>query len=99
MRPKAGLLLHAAVLDKSGQVFEPAICGSLRVSLSESGFYGSRVRGIRTIEHTESHQEVMPALGLSSFAQVAPEGTNRPPRVRILWPFLPFPFVTLRELF
>ena len=58
VRPRQDLL-HAAVLDKSGQVFEPAICGSLRVSLSESGFYDSRVRGIRTIEHLESHQGVI----------------------------------------
>jgi hypothetical protein len=58
VRPRQDLL-HAVVLDKPGQVFKPAIYSSLRVSLSESGFYGSRVRGIRTIEHPESHQEVI----------------------------------------
>ena len=52
-------LAYAAVLDKSGQVFKPAICGSLRVRLSESGFYGSQVRGIRIIGRLGVHQEVI----------------------------------------
>ena len=52
-------LAYAAVLDKPGQVFEPAIYGSLRVSPSESGFYGSQVRGIRIIGRLGFHQEVI----------------------------------------
>jgi hypothetical protein len=49
-------IAYAAVLDKPGQVFEAAIYG---LGLSESGSYGSRVRGIRTIGTLESHQEVI----------------------------------------
>ena len=52
-------LAYAAVLDKPGQVFEPAIYGNLRVSPSESGFYGSQVRGIRIIGRLGFHQEVI----------------------------------------
>jgi len=52
-------LANAAVLDKPGQVFEPAIYGSLRVNPSESGFYGSQVREIRIIGRLGFHQEVV----------------------------------------
>jgi hypothetical protein len=51
-------VLDVASSSKPGQVFEPASNGSLSVSLSESGFYGSRVRGIRTNDHLE-YQEVI----------------------------------------
>ena len=52
-------LAYAAVLDKPGQVFEPAIYGNLRVSPSENGFYGFQVRGIRIIGRLGFHQEVI----------------------------------------